>query len=371
MNALFLQDLADKTRRVFRGRIQAGTSGGGLCYGYDVIKRVDENGEPIRGDRKINEAEAAIVQANLRRVRYRSLQPHHCAQAERRSVSPAQPIEAGDRARSMANRRRGTGILNNELYIGRLVWNRLRYVKDPDTGKRISRLNPESKWIVQEVPELRIIDQDLWDQAKARQSALEIEPKTKPSGKPLVDRRRPRYLFSGLIKCGCCGGGFSMISQSLLGCSTARNKNTCDNRLTIKREVGRAAHSDGAQGTLDGAGAIRRVLPGVHQGDEPLAHGGVSLARRQARRARQDRATATEAFGGAPGRRRQQDDRQEHAGAGSATGSTGGRAVAGRQPAAAAASQHGGGLSPPDQRAACGVDQRQTARPKRRRSFGR
>ena len=37
---------------------------------------------------------------------------------------------------------RGTGILNNELYVGRLVWNRLRYVKNPDTGKRVSRLNP-------------------------------------------------------------------------------------------------------------------------------------------------------------------------------------------------------------------------------------
>jgi site-specific DNA recombinase len=35
------------------------------------------------------------------------------------------------------NASRGTGILNNELYIGRLVWNRLRYVKDPDTGKRV------------------------------------------------------------------------------------------------------------------------------------------------------------------------------------------------------------------------------------------
>ena len=34
------------------------------------------------------------------------------------------------------NPARGTGILNNELYIGRLVWNRLRYVKDPSTGKR-------------------------------------------------------------------------------------------------------------------------------------------------------------------------------------------------------------------------------------------
>ena len=48
------------------------------------------------------------------------------------------------------NRHRGTGILNNELYIGRLVWNRLSYVKDPETGKRVSRLNPDSGWIVQE-----------------------------------------------------------------------------------------------------------------------------------------------------------------------------------------------------------------------------
>jgi hypothetical protein len=39
---------------------------------------------------------------------------------------------------------RGTGILNNELYIGRLVWNRLRYVKDPATGRRVSRLNPNA-----------------------------------------------------------------------------------------------------------------------------------------------------------------------------------------------------------------------------------
>lgn len=43
------------------------------------------------------------------------------------------------------NRQRGTGILNNEIYIGRLVWNRLHYVKDPDTGKRVSKLNPESE----------------------------------------------------------------------------------------------------------------------------------------------------------------------------------------------------------------------------------
>ena len=64
---------------------------------------------------------------------------------------------------------RGTGIINNELYVGRLVWNRLRYIKDPATGKRVSRINPREKWITTEVPELRIIDDDLWQAAKARQ----------------------------------------------------------------------------------------------------------------------------------------------------------------------------------------------------------
>ena len=53
------------------------------------------------------------------------------------------------------NPARGTGALNNELYIGRLVWNRLRYVKDPDTGKRVSRPNPQSQWVTTSVPDLR------------------------------------------------------------------------------------------------------------------------------------------------------------------------------------------------------------------------
>src|SRR5690606_11836013 len=67
------------------------------------------------------------------------------------------------------NWQRGTGILNNELYIGRLVWNRQHYIKDPRTGKRQARPNPEDKWIVEEVPHLRIIDDDLWSSVKERQ----------------------------------------------------------------------------------------------------------------------------------------------------------------------------------------------------------
>ena len=48
MNALFLKDLADKTRRGLRGRVEAGKSGGGKSYGYDVVKRFDAVGDAIR-----------------------------------------------------------------------------------------------------------------------------------------------------------------------------------------------------------------------------------------------------------------------------------------------------------------------------------
>ena len=57
MNALFLKDLADKTRRGLRGRVEQGRSGGGLCYGYRITR--SEDGE--RGGRAIDEVEAAVV----------------------------------------------------------------------------------------------------------------------------------------------------------------------------------------------------------------------------------------------------------------------------------------------------------------------
>lgn len=134
------------------------------------------------------------------------------------------------------NPKRGTGILNNELYMGRLVWNRLRYMKDPDTGRRVSRPNPESDWVVHEVPDLRIVDQALWGDVKARQASLAVDT-TGDCGNPMNDRRRPKHLLGGLIRCGCCGGGYSLISKDLLGCSTARNKGTCSNRMNIRRDA--------------------------------------------------------------------------------------------------------------------------------------
>ena len=246
MNALFLKDLSDKTRRGLRGRVEAGKSGGGNSYGYDVVRKVNAAGEPERGDRKINEDQADIV---------RRIFNEYAAGTSPRVIAKtlnAERIE-GPTGKTWGpstihgNKDRGTGILNNELYVGRLLWNRLRYVKDPETGKRLSRLNPADQWVVQDVAHLRIIDDDLWQKVKARQDATALGKHDKSNTEGFWDRRRPRFLLSGLIKCGCCGSTFVKISQQHFGCASARNKGTCENKRTIRRDVLEAAVLNGLQ----------------------------------------------------------------------------------------------------------------------------
>ncbi len=248
MGALYLKDLADKTRRGLRGRVEAGKSGGGNSYGYDVVRQVGKDGEPVRGERKINEPEAVIV----RRIfgEYATgRSPRDIAKQLNKDGVRGPSGKGWGPSTIHGNRQRGTGILNNELYIGRLVWNRLRYIKDPDTGKRVSRLNAEDEWIVHDVPELRLIDQDLWDRVKARQGEQSAATFGK-DGPGYWDRRRPRYLFSGLMKCGECGGGIVNLNAERAGCANARNKGTCTNKRTMRRDTLEATILDGLKNHL-------------------------------------------------------------------------------------------------------------------------
>ncbi|WP_353736534.1 recombinase family protein [Filomicrobium sp.] len=237
MNALFLKDLADKTRRGQRGRVEAGKSGGGNAYGYDVVKKFDANGEPIRGDRTINEAQAEVVRRIFRDYAAGKSAKTIAFALNRDGIAAP---SGGDWGFSTinGNPKRGNGILNNEMYVGKIVWNRQRFVKDPSTGKRQARPNPEEEWVIQEAPELRILDDDLWSAVKARQEKNKIARKENGEAdlSRINTRRRPKYLFSGLTKCSCCGGGYSAISATLIGCATARNKGTCNNRVNIRRD---------------------------------------------------------------------------------------------------------------------------------------
>jgi hypothetical protein len=89
-----------------------------------------------------------------------------------RKTSPVPPAQHGEPSTVHGNPERGIDIVKNGLYVGKLLLNRLRFIKDPETGKRVSRSNPESEWIPQSLPELQIIEGDLWKAVKTRRGAL-------------------------------------------------------------------------------------------------------------------------------------------------------------------------------------------------------
>jgi site-specific DNA recombinase len=123
-----------------------------------------------------------------------------------------------------------------------LVWNRQRFIKDPNTGKRVSRPNPEAEWIRTEVQELRIVDDELWQRVKLRQAELakQFEATTMGVRTARAERlnrlRRPAFLLSGLLTCGCYGGKYGIIVNDRYGCLGHFRKGTCDKGRTIRRD---------------------------------------------------------------------------------------------------------------------------------------
>jgi site-specific DNA recombinase len=228
MNALYLKDLAQKTHRGQEGRVRSGMSGGGICYGYGLVP-----GQP--GVWKINEAEAAVV-VRIFEERAVGRSPRAIA------VGLNQDGIAGPRGGPWRDTTirghftRGIGILNNEAYIGRRVWNRQRFMKDPATGRRRSRPNDSGRVIIEEVPELRIVSDELWAAVKARQAAIrDSEGVTKARASRFWEHRRTQHLLSGLVYCGSCGSRLASVGRDYLACSAARGQGTCTNRKGVRR----------------------------------------------------------------------------------------------------------------------------------------
>ena len=229
MNALFLKDMAAKVRRGQRGRLEAGLAPAGICFGYKPIHELDARGEVSRGKREIVDEQADIV----RRIfgEYASgLSPR--AIAKRLNSEGIPSPRGGQWVASAINgsRARKSGILHNELYVGRMTYNRQTFRKDPDTGKRIPRVNPQSEWKSVEIPELRIITEELWSQVHATKMS-------RGANYPVHKTRRPKHLFSGLVHCGVCGGGYTVSGGTKLRCARKRESGTCTNGHIVTVET--------------------------------------------------------------------------------------------------------------------------------------
>ncbi|MFT5488007.1 MAG: site-specific DNA recombinase, partial [Alphaproteobacteria bacterium] len=228
MNALYLKDLAQKTRRGQRGRVEAGRIPGGNSYGYTIIRHILDDGSVSTGERKIDAEQAAII-SRIFQEYANGVAPRKIA-GQLNAEGIAGPRGGQWNASTInGSRQRRNGILNNELYVGQIVYNRQRFLKDPQTGKRISRPNPEHEWIRTEVPHLRIIGEETWD---AVQSI-----KARYSSRRGNKRQTKKRLLSGLVKCGACGGSMTIINRERYYCSAKREKGTCNSKVGIAATV--------------------------------------------------------------------------------------------------------------------------------------
>jgi site-specific DNA recombinase len=224
----YLDDLKRMIRRGMSGLVRAGKNAGGRCYGYRPRHHF-ENGEVIRGDLEIVESEAEVV----RRIFSEYLEgrtPRQIAHdLNRDRVAPPRG-RTWNASTINGSPQRGTGLLRNALYVGRLEWNRVRMIKDPDTGKRVSRPNPPDEWQITPVTRLAIVPTDLYEAAQARKAEMtRVQPHK---------QRAPKRILSGLLRCGCCGGGMSTKGKDKSGrvrleCSNARENGTCPEPRTF------------------------------------------------------------------------------------------------------------------------------------------
>ena len=207
VNELYIDDLRAQVHRTLAAKAARGRHVAGLSYGY--------TSEQDGNDRRlvIVPEQATIVREIFNRYG---------------AGESCQRIAADLNARGIGGPRGGTwsvsalygspdkgaGVLNNELYIGRVVWNRSQWIKHPDTGKRERMLRLQSEWLVAEQLELRVVDDDAWQRVRDRFGERR--------GKRRTTGGHPRTLFGGLLRCGYCGGAMIAVSAHQYGCAARK-----------------------------------------------------------------------------------------------------------------------------------------------------
>ena len=257
MNEVYLDDLAEKTHRGLEGQARAGNNAGGHAYGYRHVpienaERRDAFGRPVlvAVRREIELAQAQTVR-NIFDWYAMGYSPRWIADELNRLDVPFPGASWQRRTRRRdgiwlasaiaGDARKALGILNNDLYRGVYVWNRSRWVRDPETHKRVRQQRPESEWVVQQVPDLRIVSAELWHRVKARQAI--VQQKSAKIREALHRNartgRQPKYLLSGLLKCGLCGANFVIGDQRHYVCASHVNggRHACRNDLRVARAI--------------------------------------------------------------------------------------------------------------------------------------
>jgi site-specific DNA recombinase len=235
----FIEQIRTETHRGLQGRALAGFATGGRTYGFSTVQEPNPpDPEHARKVRVVQPAEAAIV---LRVFKMFSEGTALKKVASHLNDEGTAAPHDGGRGNKGA---RGWGhttilhMLRNEQYVGVWRWNREKWLQIPGTARYRRIPRPESEHVVHHSPDLRIVPQPLWADVQAR---LRRQPRGRGT-KPGVGKRHGS-IFSGLLRCGACGGSVNIIGRRKkagkeyvnLGCAVARSRgdSVCGNRRTV------------------------------------------------------------------------------------------------------------------------------------------
>ncbi len=231
----FIALVSRKTHGALELRVERGTSAGGVAYGYTT---------DAAHKRVIVPEKAKIVREIFKRAAAAETLLSIASDLNKRGVpSPGAGWKRTQRrtdGRWMLNTL--NALVQNEIYIGNVVWNRTRGIKDPDTGKKDWRARPPSEHKREHHPELRLVDQHTWDAVHAVMTRRKQSIGRKGGGSR-------KYPLSGLLVCGVCGSklviaGGSKNSRGFGGgkryyqCATFHGGgiHACSNRWRADRE---------------------------------------------------------------------------------------------------------------------------------------
>ena len=218
----YLKELGKKTARSMRENAERGLATGSRLYGY-----ASEPGGKI----DIVEHEAEVIR-RIHADYAKGLTGRDIADALNREGVPGPRGGPWNRSSITGSRARANGILHTELYAGVKVFGRVEMRKDPRTGKRLPKIRPAEEWIRVPVPHLRILDEADWKAVQARLdvSAAAAAPWT-------LTYRRRKGLFSGLVRCGQCGGGYITHGAGHMRCAARleRGPSGCGNSRAYPR----------------------------------------------------------------------------------------------------------------------------------------
>jgi DNA invertase Pin-like site-specific DNA recombinase len=147
MDAQFRKELGAKVRRGQLGTVEDGRAPGGIAYGYKLANRMKEDGSLLRGLREIDDTQADVVR-QIFEMYANDISPFEIAKQLNAQGTPGPRGSRWLPNTITGDRQRKNGLLQNRIYIGKIVHNRTRKLLDPRTRKYLIKPNLESQWAV-------------------------------------------------------------------------------------------------------------------------------------------------------------------------------------------------------------------------------